>query len=77
MGHQWCQDETADRLHCFNPPDDRRDDRILAGDVALCGWVFQGAARTGLRVVTDWRSPLGDRSICHDCNLKWERSRPH
>ena len=76
MGHRWCEDERANRLHCFNPPpDDRDDDRVLAGDVALCGWLFDGTQGGGLRAVADWRTPRADRSICHDCNLRWERSR--
>jgi hypothetical protein len=75
MGYQWLEDERANRLHCFGPPPDGGQPR--AGDLALCGWVFDGAPAAGLRPVADWRSPRGDRSICHDCNVKWERSRPH
>jgi len=77
MGLQWREDERANRLHCFNRPDDRDGGQVLAGEVALCGWVFDGAPAAGLRLVAEWRSPRGDRSICHDCNVKWERSYPH
>jgi hypothetical protein len=75
MDYQWREDERANRLHCFGPqPDSRQDDKVLPGAVALCGWVFDGVPAAGLRSVSEWRAIQGDRSICHDCNVRWERS---
>ena len=41
---------------------------------ALCGWIFEGVAVAGMTQIAEWRAVKGDRSICHDCNLRWERS---
>ena len=71
MGHRWCEDGTRNRLHCFELV--AADAKLAAGAVALCGWVLEGAAAVVLAETAQWRAPEGDRSICHDCNVKWER----
>jgi len=73
MGHQWCKDEKANRLHCFEMKPSGGNGKVAPGDVALCGWVFEGVAASGMTAVGDWRAVQGNRSICHDCNLRWDR----
>ena len=53
----------------------RFDPRLFAVRSVAKGNLFDGAQGGGLRAVADWRTPRADRSICHDCNLRWERSR--
>jgi len=74
MGHQWREDEKQNRLHCFETKLAGGTERVGPGDLALCGWVFEGAAASGMIVVAEWRAVQGNRSICHDCNLRWERA---
>jgi len=69
MGHRWCEDGERHRLHCF----ETKATEVAGGAVALCGWMFQGVAVAGLTETAAWRAVSGDRSICHDCNLRWER----
>jgi hypothetical protein len=69
MGHRWCEDGTRNRLHCFEV----KSDKVATGTAALCGWVFAGVPAAGLTQAVEWRAVEGDRSICHDCNVKWER----
>jgi hypothetical protein len=70
MGQRWCEDGKRNRLHCF----ETKAAEVAAGAVALCGWVFEGVTAAGLTEAAQWRAISGDRSICHDCNVKWERA---
>jgi len=74
MGLQWREDEKQNRLHCFQTKPAGGTERVAPGDVALCGWIFEGVAASGMMEVAEWRAVQGDRSICHDCNLKWDRA---
>jgi hypothetical protein len=67
MSHRWCEDRNRHRLHCFHTD----ADEVAPGTVALCGWVLEGGAAAAL-IEMEWRAVSGDRSICHDCNVKWE-----
>jgi hypothetical protein len=74
MGYQWREDERANRLHCFDVKRADADEQVVQGAVALCGFIFDGVPARGMTSTADWRAVKGDRSICHDCNVKWERN---
>ncbi len=73
MGLQWREDEKRNRLHCFAT---QEAEPVAPGNVALCGWVFEGTISAGLISVAEWRAVQGDRAICHDCNIQWALRSP-